>query len=438
MGEEWNATDNRGAQSNWCPASKEQDPKEGRRDVSVGRSLAKVREAHQKALAMAATLEEEIEWLSYLLIRSWLEVQAHSQSRDCCRHRSRGQKKMCHQVQLEDCHAPYLEYHPSWRGSESKGDMEAIEDLNLEEPPELGLEVTSFLQEPAESSEGEDMKAPSPEPPIEELQKWVTWKAQAYETPSWWQELTMVPEVDDYEKLAHEVQASFWLLKRASEQWWVKNDHQAPPALPCLHWKNFLLLPDSIFTCQDIQEIQHEKMVAYAQALQFWAEKVDLPTGSKPCLLVGSVIELWEEMKCYLSFSDEDVFKGVALPKEAPIIPSEEATPGGTQPTPADTPVKEAAVDITMEPDAEKRPPDKFPGWEKVLHPSRPIVTAGEIPPLSKGPRWRPCSQGLGEELVQIPQTEEPSVPPPSQGPLHLPRSWGLSKEQCGHLVLLG
>ena len=35
-------------------------------DASVERSLAEVREAHQKALAMAATLREEIEWLSCL------------------------------------------------------------------------------------------------------------------------------------------------------------------------------------------------------------------------------------------------------------------------------------------------------------------------------------------------------------------------------------
>ena len=84
---------------------------------------------------------------------------------------------MCHQVQPEDCCAPYFEYHPSQRGSESKGDAEATEDLNLEELPKLGPEVTCFLQEAAESSEGEDVKALSPEPPIEELQKWVTLKA---------------------------------------------------------------------------------------------------------------------------------------------------------------------------------------------------------------------------------------------------------------------
>ena len=173
------------------------------------RSLAEVREAHQKALAMAATLREEIEWLSCPLIRSQSEAQAHFQSRDHHRCRSRGQKRKQCQVQLEDCHAPYFEYHPSQRGSESKGDAEATEDFNLEGPLELGPEVTCFLQGPAKSSEEENVKVPSPKPPIDELEKWVTCKAQAYEIPSWWQELAIVPEVDDQEKLAHEVQASF-------------------------------------------------------------------------------------------------------------------------------------------------------------------------------------------------------------------------------------
>ena len=71
-------------------------------------------------------------------------------------------------------------------------------------------------------------------------------------------------------------------------------------------------------------------MVAYAWALQFRAEKVNLPTGGKPCLLEGSMIELQEEMECYLSFSDVDVFKGVVLQKETPIIPPKEVTPQST------------------------------------------------------------------------------------------------------------
>ena len=187
------------------------------------------------------------------------------------------------------------------------------------------------------------------------------WKAQMYETPSWWQELTTVPGMDDHKKLACEVQASFCLPRRASKLCKLKNNHQAPPALPCLCQKDFLPPPDSIFTCWDIQEIPYKKTVAYTHALQFWAEKVNLPTEGKPCLLVGSMIELWEEMECYLSFSDEDMFKGIAPPEETSIIPPKELIPQSAQPTPAGAPAQEAAVDMTVEPAAEKRPPNKVP-----------------------------------------------------------------------------
>ena len=56
----------------WTPRSR--TPRRGRRGASVERSLAEVREANQKALAIAATLEEEIEWLSCPLIRSQSEA----------------------------------------------------------------------------------------------------------------------------------------------------------------------------------------------------------------------------------------------------------------------------------------------------------------------------------------------------------------------------
>ena len=83
-------------------------PRRARRDASVERSLAEMKEAHQKALAMVATLEEEIEQLSCPLIRSQSEAGAHSRNRDHCRCRSRGRKRRCHQVWLEDCCAPYF------------------------------------------------------------------------------------------------------------------------------------------------------------------------------------------------------------------------------------------------------------------------------------------------------------------------------------------
>ena len=128
-------------------------------------------------------------------------------------------------------------------------------------------------------------------------------------------------------------------------------------------------------------------MVAYAWALQVWTEKADPPTGGKPWVLVGSIVELQEEMKCYVSFSDEDVFNGIALPEEMPIIPPKEATPESAQPTPTNPLVNKVTVDMTMEPTVEKRPPNKLSSWEKVLHPSRPVVATGQIPPLLRGPR---------------------------------------------------
>ena len=57
-------------------------------------------------------------------------------------------------------------------------------------------------------------------------------------------------------------------------------------------------------------------MVAYARALQYWAEQNNPPTRGEPHLLVESVLELREEVRWYLSFTDEEVFKGVALPEE--------------------------------------------------------------------------------------------------------------------------
>ena len=170
-------------------------PGGGRRHASVERSLAQAREAHQKALAMAAALEEEIEQLSCPLIRSQSEVRAHSRSRidvDADPGDKRGGTTRCG---LRIAMLPTLSTTLP-KGVQSLKEMQQPLRISIwRELPELGPKVTSFLQGSAESLGEETMKVPSPKPPIEELQKWVTWKAQAYETPSWWQELTVVPVV---------------------------------------------------------------------------------------------------------------------------------------------------------------------------------------------------------------------------------------------------
>ena len=162
-------------------------------------ALTKVREAHWKALATVAALEEEIEQLSQPVTRGQLETHAHSQSRNCNRLRSRGQKRKCHQVWPEDIPAPYFEYHAPLGGPESKEEEEAPVDFNLEVLPELVPEVDHFLQGPAESSEEEDRRSSSSEPPVEMLEDWGHWRAQTHNTLDWWHEITWVLGVDDYQ-----------------------------------------------------------------------------------------------------------------------------------------------------------------------------------------------------------------------------------------------
>ena len=90
----------------------------------------------------------------------------------------------------------------------------------------------------------------------------------------------------------------------------------APPAPPCLLWDHFLLPPSTIFTCRDIQEVWRVKTIAYAHALQYWVEKSNPPTGGQPCQLAKSAKELKEEMRCYLSFMDQEVLEGMIPPRE--------------------------------------------------------------------------------------------------------------------------
>ena len=63
---------------------------------------------------------------------------------------------------------PILNITPPKGTQESRGEAAATEDPNLEEPLELGLEVTCFLRGSAENSEEKDEKMPSPEPAVEE------------------------------------------------------------------------------------------------------------------------------------------------------------------------------------------------------------------------------------------------------------------------------
>ena len=73
-------------------------------------------------------------------------------------------------------------------------------DSDLGEPPQLQAEVASFLQGSSEMPEEENEEM-SPEPPISQPAKWVWWKAERCDVPTWWEELSTVP-LEDIERLA--------------------------------------------------------------------------------------------------------------------------------------------------------------------------------------------------------------------------------------------
>ena len=225
-----------------------------------------------------------------------------------------------------------------------------------------------------------------------EFSQWVPWKAEKCETPDWWSKLLAVPGMEDYRKLAREVWASFWLPQWMQELGMKEANLQAPPAPPCLGRHRFMLLAILIYACRDIQEIPQEKVVAYARALQHWVEEINPPAGGGEYLLAEGIKELREEVKWYLSFSNEEVFQGVALPERE-----------------EDQKLKTlyAGTPNIPEPTKERRGLNLL-GWKKVLHPSQPVMATGEIPQSSKTskPKAGP---------IQLPQIL--SVKPPASLP---------------------
>ena len=210
-------------------------------------------------------------------------------------------------------------------------------DSDLGEPSQLQAEVASFLQGSSKMTE-EENEGISPEPPISQPAAWVQWKAERCDVPGWWAELSTI-QLEDIEKLARQVRASFKLPKCMHELDPEEAQFHAPPAPPCLHQWRFMPPIVSAFACWDIWEIPREKMVAYAQALQCLTEQNNPPKKDQPGPLVESMAELRREVGFYLSFMDEEVFWGVDLPEE------EENKPSAPTTTATDTPGATATVE---------------------------------------------------------------------------------------------
>ena len=84
-------------------------------------------------------------------------------------------------------------------------------------------------------------------------------------------------------------------------------------------------------------------------------------------------------MRCYLSFSDREVFEGVTPPEGMPSSLVEGAEPPSVMTVPAII-SQEQTIKETPEKPVMERKCHKFARWEKVLHPSWPVVVAGQAP----------------------------------------------------------
>ena len=73
--------------------------------------------------------------------------------------------------------------------------------------------------------------------------------------------------------------------------------------------------------------MQPQKTLAYAKALQNWAEKAQPPTPGKPHQLVESVLELQHTMEPLTTFTNEEVLEDVLPSNWVKITSSRMAEP---------------------------------------------------------------------------------------------------------------
>ena len=113
-------------------------------------------------------------------------------------------------------------------------------------------------------------------------------------------------------------------------------------------------------------------------------------------------------MSCYLSFLDKEVFEG-ASPLEGMLTsPVEEAETHSVMAIATITPKEQAAKETSQKLTKERKCP-KFPGWEKVLHPSQPAVVAGQPPHLLRSPEQTYPLMANWNQPTKIVPTEIPS-----------------------------
>ena len=189
-------------------------------------------------------------------------------------------------------------------------------EYDLGPPSILEHNIEHFLGEPTAAQEAEENLLQ--EPLVENYEVWVEWQGCQLDMPDWWGELVAIPDIDDYQKLAWKIRASFeipWVMSKAQQ---VENYYSLPPTPKCIGKKAFLLILDPMIPCQDYREGQPRKTLAYAQTLQYWADKANLPKPDQPHLLARCIHELRLAMRPFTTFTNDAVLEGT-IPKQGSL-----------------------------------------------------------------------------------------------------------------------
>ena len=100
------------------------------------------------------------------------------------------------------------------------------------------------FQEPEVKPDPEEsMESYPTEPSIKDIESWLDWQAHQLALPCWWMELTAIPGVEDPQKLAQKILASFSISEVRSRVF-LGQGYTTPPAPMCLTWNMFL--PDEL------------------------------------------------------------------------------------------------------------------------------------------------------------------------------------------------
>ena len=152
-----------------------------------------------------------------------------------------------------------------------------------------------------------------PEPSFNNSSEWVRWCAEQLETPTWWQELSEVPSQMDVQEFVRSVQALFQLPKASNHAPGVDNDYMVPPSPQSLNHDWFLPISNMRFGGQDYCMRQPQKTLAYAKALQYWAEKAQPAPLGRHHQMAESMLELQRTMEPLTMFTNAEVLEN-ALP----------------------------------------------------------------------------------------------------------------------------